>query len=279
MSKGQSPVEFIIVVFLFLIILVTIFTTFIAKLNPEIDKAKEQESCLNSDGLAISLLKAPGVPVNWNSSNMEIFSLTNGTEDYIYYDKWLTAKSMEYMNVRVKTIPDASFLLSYQIYAFKPKNSADSCPASGNATVVCRYNLTSLQIKALPSGTNATFNLKMFFPFSTATITDISSESDDIKTTSSANGTIVTLSLHTNATDSDLLNITFSQTNMIFVQSVSYKTAGTANLPVYLGDTSIVDSFGSAGTGVNSYCESERAVSFVDKTGEVFLARFSVLTW
>ena len=118
--------EFIIVVFLFLLILFSVLTAFVTKLHPEIEKAREQKSCINANGLAAYLLKEPGVPENWNATNMQIFGLTNGTADQVSYDKWLAAKSLDYIGVRNKTVPDTSFLLSYNIYAFKP-SSADTC--------------------------------------------------------------------------------------------------------------------------------------------------------
>jgi len=277
-EKAQSPAEFIIVIFVFIIILVTIFTGFLIRIHPEIEKAKVQTACLNANGLATALLKETGSPWDW-TSDPEIFGLTNGTDDFVSYNKWLAAESMGYVNIKNRTVPDASYLISYKIYAFSPVQT-DTCAAGINNTVICRHNRTKLTINA-SAGPTATLNLKLLIPFSSAQVTGATSlESNDIVTiTTNANETIADIELHTSPTDSDKFNITLSGVpNLIFIQRADYKTPGDADLQIFVGNTSVKESFGSVSTGANDYCEAERAVNLAGNS-ETFPARFDILAW
>lgn len=281
-EKAQSPAEFIIVVFVFIIILIVIFTTFLMKIHPEIEKAKEQTACLNANSLAVSLLKEPGQPAVWAASNLAIFGLSNSTEYFISYDKWLTAESMGYINIKNKTVPETSYLLDYKIYAFAPSILPETCAKGNDIAAICRFNLTLFQINASKSSQPATLNLKILIPFSQASVQDFNSlEANDIKTTTvTENETIIELELHTSSTDSDRLNITSAEIpKLVFIQKADYKTAGDANLHIFVGNTSVVESFGSASTEASNYCKAERAVNLVGKNNEVFPARFGILAW
>lgn len=280
-AKAQSPAEFIIVVFVFIIILISIFTAFLAKIHPEIEKAREQESCINAYSLGTFLSKEAGQPSGWTVTGLQVFGLANGTEDYISYEKWLAAKQMGYVNVRNKTVPDTSYLLSYNIYAFKPKTS-DICATENNSAVICRLSATLIRINASVSNSPATLNLRLLIPFSYAELQDFTSlEADDVKTaTVTENETVIELELHTSVLDSDELNIySFEIPKLIFIQKADYKTAGDADLQIFIGNTSVVESFGSASTGANNYCESERVASLAGMYGESFPVRFNVLAW
>jgi hypothetical protein len=189
---------------------------------------------------------------------------------------------MGYLNIKNKTIPETSYLLDYRIYAFKPAVSADVCGTDNNTAVICRFNQTLFQINASISSQSATLNLKILIPFSYAEIKDSASlEADDIATTTvTENETIIELELHTSQTDSDKLNITSNGIpRLVFIQKADYKTAGNADLHIFVGNTSAVESFGSAGTGADNYCRAERAVNIAGKGGEVFPARFGILAW
>ncbi|MFH0868822.1 MAG: hypothetical protein V1839_01195 [archaeon] len=274
--NAQSPAEFIIVVFLFLIILISVFTTFMTKLRPEIEKVVEQKACLKASGLATYVLKEPGSPSAWTPANIQIFGLTNGTDDIISYDKWLAAQGAGNAVISRKVVPDTSFLLGYSIYAFKP-DVADTCQAV-NGTVICRTG-TVIHITSI-SASQATLNLKLFFPFSTAAATTGTRESDDTVTTSSSSGTTMTIALHTSASDSDTFDISLSAyPRLAFIQEADHKTSGGVSLPIFIGNTSAVESFGSATTGVNNYCEAERGADILGKSNELFPARFSILAW
>jgi len=280
MRSAQSPVEFIIVVFLFMIILISIFTAFLTKLHPEIEKAIEQRACLKASGLATFLLSEPGTPADWQSSELQLLGLTNGTSRYISYDKWLAAGSMGYLNIRNKTVPDTSYLIGYNIYAFNPTVADDVCPITGNGAVICRDGAGSITVTASPASP-AIFNLKLFFPYSTATVTPASLEaSDSAAAATTASGTTVTARLNTSATDSDQFSIAFTASpKLAFIQTADYKTTGAADLQILIGNTSAVETIGSASTGVNNYCKSERAAGLVGKINEVFPVRFSALAW
>lgn len=278
-NRAQSPAEFIIVVFLFFIILIALFTAFITKLHPEIEKAIAQKACINANGLATYLLKEPGIPADWSASNLQVLGLTNGTEDVVSYDKWLAAEGANYIGVRNKTVPDTSFLLSYAIFGFNPAVT-DNCPSLTNGAVICRAGATT-QITA-SSSSEATLNLKLFFPHSTAAIENAGSleSNDTAAASSSAAGTTVTAVLRTSASDSDAFDISFSPAPLlVYIQIANYKTAGTADTPIFVGNTSAVESFGSPSTGANNYCAAERAAGLAGTNGEVFPARFRILTW
>lgn len=282
-EKAQSSAEFIIVTFVFIIILITIFTGFLTKIHPEIEKAREQESCLHANSLATILSKEPGQPQGWTAANLNIFGLSNGTEDYISYQNWLLAQSTGYVNIRNKTIPDTSYLVNYEVYAFKQVAAAETCAKGDNTAVVCRFNQTVFQINASVSKQAATLKLKILIPFSYAEIQDYSSlEANDVKTaTVSANETLIELELHTSPTDSDKLNITSTEIpKLVFIQKAEYAIDnGDEDLQIFVGNTSVKEDFGSAGTGANGYCESQRTISLVGKNNEVFPARFDALAW
>ena len=281
--RGQSFAEFIVIIFLFSIIVISLFTTLIIKFKSETEKVGEQESCLNANGLATALTKDPGQPSNWNTQNLAVFGLSNSTADFISYDKWLKANSIGYVHIRNKTVPDTSYLLKYQIYAFTSNTTDSFCPKVNDSAVLCRVfngTLVFLTINAT-SSLNATFSTKLFFPFSTVDLNTATFELNDINTTTrSTNGTTIELTLYTNSTDSDQVNLT-STADLTFIQSLSYKNIGDADLPIYVGNISAKEKFGSASADFarNSYCLAQRVVSLVSLGNEIFPINFEVIAW
>jgi hypothetical protein len=276
-KHGQSPVEFIITIFAFFIIVVAIFTSNLTNTQPEAEKIKEQGSCLSAQGLATSLLKEPGVPANWNPSNLEIFGLTNGTSDQVLLTKWLDAQSMGFAGLHNKTFPESDWLLSYGIYGFKL--FSESCPAASNGAVICR-NLNSLNITANSNNT-ATMDLELFFPFATISYSGTLEPDDNVTVTPGPDGTLVEMILNTSAADTDQVFISLSATpDLVFIKKSDYTTTGQASLPVFLNDVKVSDSLGSGGavSGLNNYCNYQQQVLIV-KTGENLPARFDIIAW
>jgi hypothetical protein len=275
--KAQSPAEFIIVIFAFFIIVIFIFTSDLINTKPEAEKIKEQGACIAAQGLATSILKEPGRPVNWNPGNLQILGLTNGTRDFILLTKWLDAQSIGFGALQNRTFPEASWLVTYDVYAFKLKT--ESCPSANGSTVICR-GLNFLNITA-NSTVNSVLELDLFFPFTSVSI-NASNEPDDSATpTSGANGTLVQLILHTNSSDEDKVDISIlSAPDLVFIKKSSYLTEGNADLPIYLNDTKITDSIGSGGavSGLNNYCNYQQQALLV-KPDENLLAKFEVLAW
>jgi hypothetical protein len=275
--KAQSPAEFIIVIFAFFIIVIFIFTSDLINTKPEAEKIKEQGACIAAQGLATSLLKEPGRPVTWNPGNLQILGLTNGTRDFILLTKWLDAQSIGFGALQNRTFPEASWLVTYNVYAFKLKT--ESCPSANGSTVICR-GLNFLNITA-NSTVNSVLELDLFFPFTSVSI-NASNEPDDSATpTSGANGTLVQLILHTNSSDEDKVDISIlSAPDLVFIKKSSCLTEGNADLPIYLNDTKITDSIGSGGavSGLNNYCNYQQQALLV-KPDENLLAKFEVLAW
>jgi len=275
---GQSPAEFIIVIFAFFIIVIFIFTSNLTNTRPEAEKIQEQGSCVAAQALTTSLLKEPGEPANWNSGNIEVFGLTNGTQDFVLLSKWLEAQNIGFADLHNKTFPESSWLLTYQVYGFKL--SSDSCPAAANSTVICRgFNFLNITAN---STTTSTLELDLFFPFTSAVLSTPTLETDDSATlTSDPDGDLVKIILNTNSTDQDSVGITLSTTpDLIFVKKANYETSGKATLPILLNDTQVIDGLGSGGSvsGLNNYCNSQNNVVIV-KSNENLLARFDILAW
>jgi hypothetical protein len=276
--KAQSPAEFIIVIFAFFIIVIFIFTSDLINTKPEAEKIKEQGACIAAQGLATSLLKEPGRPVTWNPGNLQILGLTNGTRDFILLTKWLDAQSIGFGDLQNRTFPEASWLVTYNVYAFKLKT--DSCPSANGSTVMCR-GLNFLNITA-SSATNSVLDLELFFPFASVSLSTVALEPNDVAVTvPSPDGTKVQLMLNTNSTDVDIVGINIpTAPELVFIKKSSYITEGSADLPIYLNDVKITDSIGSGGavSGLNNYCGYQQQALLV-KPDENLLAKFEVLAW
>ncbi len=120
-SKAQTSIEYIVIMFFFIVILSYISITFISNLSSELRSTNLEEACIQSETLEAIILKEQGEPFNWeNSSSLSRFGLMNNSKFYdISYEKWKKAQEHKYPKIRNSTPIDGNFQISYQVYAFK----------------------------------------------------------------------------------------------------------------------------------------------------------------
>lgn len=274
--KGQTWVEFIVATSIFLLAIGFIFITATGNLKEEMQKAQQQTSCLKAYELE-NFLSQPGIPANWTyPSSFTVFGLASGnrTQIVVSNDKWQAMKNFGFANISQNSTPSQSWKLGYDVYAFGMK--ADSNCTFGNAITLCRGS-SNLNITA-NSTSKSTIKLKLYFPFSNATLGSSTNESDDsIVITSSANGTYVTLTFNTNSTDQDFLNLSLSPNpKLIFIEQFSIE--GGQYLPFYLGNVLLQDSFGPFSPPNAMICNT-KVSGLLNLTNETLIADFNLEAW
>jgi hypothetical protein len=276
--KGQTWIEFIIATSIFLLSIGFIFVTASGNLKEEIQKSQQQNACLKAYELE-NFLSQPGIPANWTfPSGFTVFGLgsANKTQITISNDKWQAMKNFGFMNVSQNSTPGQSWHISYDAHAFGVKS--DSSCLTGNAITLCRtLGPTSYLNITANSTSQGKTKLKLFFPFSIATLVNATNESNDIISITSANGTYVNLDLNTNSTDQDFLNISLSAIpKLIFIEQFSVESG--QYLPFYLGNISLRDSFGPFSPPNAMICQT-KVSGLLNFTNESILADFDLEAW
>jgi hypothetical protein len=272
-NKGQTWIEFIITTVVFLFVIAFLFMGVTGQAKTEIEKVNLQTSCLKTNGLA-NFLFQPGTPANWESgNNVTIFGLSNSNRTAVSLDKWLKAKELGFVNISANATPGSPWRINYKIYAFTPSN--DTNCKFGNGITICR-RASGLNITA-NSTSQSTTKLILFFPFSTATIGITTTETDDYKNTTSENGTKLSLLLHTNSTDEDFVDVSFTPNpNLIFIDSIEINSL--QNLTLLLGNKSAIDSFGALTIFQKDMCSS-KIKRQIDLGNDAALADVELQAW
>jgi len=276
--KGQTWVEFIVATSIFLLSIGFIFITASGNLKEEIQKSQQQASCLKAYELE-NFLRQPGAPADWTfPSGFSIFGLSgNNTPLVIQNDKWQGMKSFGFANISQNSTPSQSWHVSYDVYAFEfdPAISDSSCTTE-NAITLCRNSGSYLNITANSTSQSQT-KLKLFLPFSSATLIGLTNESDDVANATSANGTSVILQLNTNSTDEDSVSLHLLATpNLIFIEQFNVESG--QYLPFYLGNISLQDSFGPFAPPNAMICDT-KVSGLLNLTTENLLVNFNLEGW
>ncbi len=303
--KSQSHVEFILAAFLFLTLIIFLFTALFVRTQPEAVKVGEQTACQNAEAIATALTHNPGVPLDWhtNPTGLTSLGLTNGTHDIIKFKKWERMELLGYQRVESTTPINTSWYACYQIYAFPTVEDA-VCITSGDTASLCRKfgGLPMLRVSANSDNQDSVFRLRMFFPekqglLANPTIPDYEGD-DTVSISSGDNGTLVEIYFHTSASDQDAVLIDFDPAGgeplMSYIKFVKYESLG-GELPVLIGNLTVKDCFGagvpgngtSGPSGVISakkYCTAEKRAGLESTQNptisvELFPTDVEVVAW
>jgi hypothetical protein len=288
--KGQSTIEFIIVLLFFIIITITLTQSYLRIFPGEASKAKEQIACSQSETLAMQFLEFQGNETNWdNGGKLNEIGFSTENEMEINYNKIETAKTRGYYNITNDGNLSIPFKLSYEAYAINFTNESipTSLPDNYNPRVFIIRNGSNLFIYAGSNSTTADFSMTLFFPFTTATVNTCdgsSLESVDTNTTTSKDyGDEVKLNWQVTSSDLDCINLTLNEIpELIFIKSMSLKNATLEKtFPIYLNNNTILNNeFGSSGSTDKdkNFCEVER-VGLIVNGAEKVPVKFNIISW
>ncbi len=274
--------EYMIIAFFFLVVVLTLCWVLFTRAPAEIAKAQEQATCGAAEGLATAFFDLPGEPVNWNTSNIELFGLATGNISKINASKWSAAKDLGYINVRNKTSSDASFWMRYSIYAF---GWGSDSPNPANCSTVLLRQGSTLSITANSTAGPLSLYLDLLFPLilpdQITLYTDVEPAEDRVTNRTIGNSTLISLELHVNTADQDAVNISLAQIpDLVYIKKASYANPLGIKYPIYLRDLVILDEFGSFGyiSIGKRYCSIDRRVLMV-ADGESFPCDLKLLVW
>jgi hypothetical protein len=288
--KGQSNIEFIIVLLFFIIITITLTQSYLKIFPSEASKAREQIACSQSETLAIQFLEFQGNETNWNNGgNLNELGFATENDMEINYNKIEAAKTRGYYNITTDGNLSIPFKLSYEAYAINFTNESipASLPDNYNPRAFIIRNETNLFVYAGSNSTVGDFSINLFFPFTTITANTCDSGSlenvDTNITTSKDYGDEIKLNWHITTADLDCINLTLNKIpELIFIKSMSFKnTTLEKTFPIYLNNNTILNNeFGSSGDKDKdkNFCEIER-VGLVVNGAEKVPVKFNIMSW
>ena len=288
--KGQTTIEFIIVLLFFVIITITLTQSYLRIFPSEASKAREQVACSQSETLAIQFLEFQGNETNWDTGgelNEIGFSTTNEME--LDYNKIEIAKTRGYYNITSDGNLSIPFKLSYETYAINFTNQSipDSLPNNYNPRSFVVTNESNLLVYAGSNSTVTDFSMTLFFPFTTVSANTCDSgslESVDTNTTTSKDyGDEVKLDWHITTSDLDCINLTLNEIpDLIFIKSMSLKNTTFEKIyPIYLNNNTILNNeFGSSGSKDKdkNFCEIERTGLVINGDDKIPV-KFNIISW
>ncbi len=301
-KRSQSHVEFILATFLFLILIIFLFTALFVRTQPEAIKIGDQTACQNAEAIADILTDDEGVPTDWDADpyGPTTLGLSNGTQGIITYEKWQRMENLGYSRIVNTCPPNASWYAKYRIYAF-PSTDDGTCPGIADAAQICRGStgVNQLYIAAISDNPSTTFGLRIFFPEAKGvSIAANSFEAEDNVTIDETqdNGTTIEAYFLTSPSDTDdtvTLQFPSPLPDMNYVKFVEFKSLG-GELPVYLGNITMQDYFGAGvpGNGTSgpsgvippkNYCTVEKRANLRSSqnptAGELLPIDFEVVAW
>jgi hypothetical protein len=287
--KGQSTIEFIIVLLFFVIISITLTQSYLDVFPSEAAKAKEQVACSQSETLAMQFLESMGNESNWDSNGkLNELGFSTGIGMELDYNKLETAKSRGYYNITLDSNLSIPFKLTYEAYAINFTNESipENLPNEFDPRVFIVRNESNVFIFAGSNSTGSDFSMTLFFPFvnvSANTCDDGSLEITDTNTTTSnSKGDEIKLNWDITSTDLDCINLSLNEIpHLIFIKDMSLKnTTLEKTFPIYLNNNTILNNeFGSSGhiDKDKNFCEIER-VGLLANT-EKIPVKFGIITW
>jgi len=282
-TKGQTWIEFIVATVIFLFAISFIFITASGNLKSEIQKSQMQDACLKTYELE-NILQSPGTPANWNSSTgFTVFGLNqNGNKSIIISNtKLLAAKNFTFANVSANSTPIQSWRISYAPLAFGFKVDS-SCVIAPNSITFCRV-ISNILGTYLEITANSTFQnkakVKLYFPLVAVTAASATNESNDVISTTTSNGTYVTLELNINSTDQDAVIIPVSPATLPKLIFIEQATMENGPLPIILGNNTLLrDSFGASPPPNALVCVT-KVNGLLNLTNESVLTSFDLEAW
>jgi len=286
--KAQMFVEYIITFFIFMVIIIFLFTAFFSRSQPEAQKISEQSSNLVARSLAKLVLEDPGTnssgDVNWESqcsaaaiTRVGLAKAGGSSGAYILPAKKLDcfrstkpesiaekfgglAASGVRMPYAITMIPRISGPTACDTaFTTNPTSFSGICNRLANGTVYLSYgNVSGSQNRA------ATMKITLFFPGNNWSIgTGSWLESDDTLTRELVDGgTLIKASTSVNSTDRDKFSISIASSDSpaAFIREFSYKYSTGENVGNFTisNSTSIIDVNLAGGSEESEIVESAR---------------------
>jgi len=288
-KKGQSLIEYIIAIILFVVIVIYLLFAYFDRMPEEINKIKEQELCSEAESMINSFLYFPGDESSWESGGeLNRLGFAISDLDYVSYKKWVAAVDRGYYNISKSINLNRTFHLSYDIYALNL--TPDAVPPLPN-TSLPNANLIrcsdNINVSVGSNSTLAVFNLILFFPnASHATLSScpgVALETGETPTNTSKEGGVeVVINWTVSNYDADCINIQPIKDKIVYINRAILENPSTKkNFPIYAGNhTKIKDEFGSTEylTLDEPYCEISRKYLIYNHS-ELFPARFNLKVW
>src|SRR3989344_3077567 len=167
-KKGQSFVEFLIALFLFLGIIATLMITSSIRVKDEAEKIGEQSAALKANLMANIALRETG-PTNWQLDNINI-TKTCGLSDgngHILVSKILTLKGFDFGTYSGCLGTNTSWQLKYNMISLGSATitNAACLPPTANAIRICKLDTGRLNITTRTTSVDPVqYELEMFFP-------------------------------------------------------------------------------------------------------------------
>ena len=281
-KKAQSFAEYIIVFFIFMAIVVFLFTTFFSRNQPEVQKIAEQSSNILAQALARLVFETPGQNVsgsiNWeaNCDATQILQIGLAHRNSTYIIP--SAKMDCYRKLRPHDITDKFSGISaevprvpYRISAVLNITGPASCATAYSSTPeafsgICNrlcastmyFSIGNLTQQGSTGSNKASLRAELFFPIVNVSL-DVGTidTGDSVNATPVASGTKVTIDVSVNRTDHDKFSFTTSSApDAVFIRSFSYRFATGENV----GNFTISNSTNLADLQIEG-AESETTVS------------------
>jgi len=285
--RAYTSVEFTLVVFLFMFILMTIMFRFFDLVPSETGKIQEQSACSQAELMADNFFSSKGNSTTWDSGTpFYSFGLSTGNKSEINYTKWTEAERRGYVNITNSSHFNESFFLEYTVYSFNITNDTD--PYERPDALLPRVQIIryAVQNKIIVMGgsnsTRAEFDMKLTLPIDNPTLSNCTGQDPIEDSDYTDEQQVSDTSLGTNSTeiifkwafsDSDMDCVEISTTDTIaYIKNLELRnlTIGK-DYPVFLGNhTEIKQEFGSSGFVDPSkrYCQVNRKGLLKNNLGE-----------
>ncbi len=167
-KKGQSFVEFLIALFLFLGIIAALMITSSIRVKDEAEKIGEQSAALKANLMANIALREAG-PTNWQFDSInvtKICGLSDGN-GHAWLSKILVLAGFDFGTYSGCLGTNVSWQLKYDIIGLGNSTIAPTAclPPTSNAIRICKLNTNRLNITTRTTSVDPVrYELEMFFP-------------------------------------------------------------------------------------------------------------------
>jgi hypothetical protein len=163
-KKGQSFVEFLIALFLFLGIITTLMITSSIRIKDEAEKIGEQSAALKANLMADIALREAG-PVNWQLDTVNV-TKTCGLSDgngHILISKVLALRGFDFSTYSGCLGTNTSWQLKYDLIGLGSATNAACLSPNLNTIAICKSS-GSISVNLITTSlSTATYELEMFF--------------------------------------------------------------------------------------------------------------------
>ncbi len=178
-KRGQSFVEFLIALFLFLGIIATLMITSSIRIKDEVEKIGEQSAALKANLMANVAFRETG-PANWQLDTVNV-TKTCGLSDgngHMLISKIIALKGFDFGTYSGCLGTNVSWQLKYDVVGLGNSTITNAAcqPPTANAIRICKLNTNRLNITTRTTSIDPVrYELEMFFP-SVETLSQLSND-------------------------------------------------------------------------------------------------------